>query len=107
MPFTDHPNASLGMVAVLLPLVPFHSSVRGAYVSLAVASLPHFSPELGDAAYGGLVSDLARVSLLGLLALGTLWLSRRGRIPAGAAWVMLLGLLLVELWPVSGHVMKP
>jgi len=93
-------------VAVLVATAG-RESMRGAYVSLAVASHPHFPPELADAAYGGFVSDLARVSVLGLLALGSLWLCRRGRIPAGAAWVVLLGLLLIELWPVSGHVMKP
>jgi hypothetical protein len=48
-----------------------------------------------------------RVSILGLLALCALWFCRRGRLPAGAAWLAVLFLLLVELWPVSGSVMKP
>jgi hypothetical protein len=53
------------------------------------------------------VGDLGRACVLGLLALGAAWLARRGRLPSAVASVAVLALLLIELWPVSGRVMKP
>jgi len=80
---------------------------RGAYVSFAMSRREPYLPELAQIAYRDFISDLARVCLLGLAALAALWLTRRGKLAAGGASVALLGLLLVELWPVSGRVMKP
>ena len=95
------------LAAALLLGLAGREALRGAYVSFALGVNPGIPRELADAAYGGFVSDLARVSALGLLALGVVELCRRGRVPAGGAGVALLGLLLIELWPVSGRVMKP
>ena len=101
----------LGAAAVLgvaaLVALAGRDAMQGAYVSFATARHANFPAEMAELAFRGFASDLARVSVLGLLALGTLWFCRRGKIPAGGAWLVLLGLLLVELWPVSGHVMKP
>jgi hypothetical protein len=101
----------LGAAAVLgvaaLVALAGRDALQGAYVSFATARHANFPAELAELAFRGFASDLARVSVLGLLALGTLWFCRRGKIAAGGAWLVLLGLLLVELWPVSGHVMKP
>ncbi|HEY2955781.1 MAG TPA: hypothetical protein VGK89_11085 [Candidatus Eisenbacteria bacterium] len=80
---------------------------RAGYVALAMQHRQPYLPELADAAYRGFVSSLAVVSLLGLAALAALWLARRGRLGAGAAGAALLVLVLIELWPVSGRVMKP
>lgn len=83
---------------------------RGAYVGAAVAlrSQPGqpFPRELAELAYRGFVSDLGRASLLGLLGLGAAWLAVRGRLSATLASVAVLVLLLGDLWPVSGRVMK-
>lgn len=94
---------ALGVLAALAG----RAALRGAYVSFATGVNAAFPPGLADAAFGGFASDLARVSALGLLALGTVWLCRRGKVPAGGATAVLLALLLIELWPVSGRVMKP
>jgi hypothetical protein len=104
-------RAVLGATAVLaasfLAATVGREALRGGYVSFATGHHPGFAPELAEAAFHGFASDLARASALGLLALGAVWFCRRGRLPAGAAWVTVLFLLLVELWPVSGGVMKP
>ena len=101
----------LGAAAVLaaagLVALAGRDALQGGYVSFATARHANFPPEMAELAFRGFASDLARVSVLGLLALGALWFCRRGKIPAGGTWLVLLGLLLIELWPVSGHVMKP
>jgi hypothetical protein len=100
-------GAGAVLAAGFLAATVGREALRGGYVSFATGHHPGFAPELADAAFHGFASDLARASALGLLALGTVWFCRRGRLPAGASWVTLLFLLLVELWPVSGSVMKP
>jgi len=95
----------LGMGAIVA--LAGQGGLGEAYTAFATAHHAPFPPQLAQLAYRGFVADLARVSVLGLLALGTLWLCRRGKVPATAAAAVLLGLLLVELWPVSGSVMKP
>ena len=100
-------GAGAVLAAAALAAVLGQEALRGAYVSFATGLHPSLAPDLAQIAFRGFITDLARVTLLGLLALGTLWLCRRGRFPAGGAWVALLGLLVVELWPVSGRVMKP
>ena len=95
------------LVAAALLALFGQGAMADAYTSFASAHHAQFPPELAQLAFRGFVSDLARVSVLGLLALGTLWLFRRGSLPAAGASAALLVLLLIELWPVSGRVMKP
>jgi hypothetical protein len=101
------PVAAIVLGAGLLLALVGREAMRGAYISFATSQHAQFPSELADIAFRGFVADLARASALGLLAVGTLWLFRRGNLPGGAAWIVLLGLVLAELWPVSGRVMKP
>jgi len=66
-----------------------------------------FSAEQAAVAWQGFVSGLGRACLLGLLALGVAWFTRRGRLPAVAATAAVLVLMLFELWPVSAGIMQP
>ncbi len=66
-----------------------------------------YTPELGAQAYTAYVGDLGRACLLGLLAIGAAWLALRGRLAPRVASLVVLGLLMVELWPVSGRLMAP
>ena len=90
-----------------LVVIAGREAVRGAYVSFATTHHASFPPGHAELAFQEFAGALARVSLLGLLALAALWFCRRGRLPAGLAFVALMALLLIELWPVSGRVMKP
>ncbi|MBI1798696.1 MAG: YfhO family protein [Candidatus Eisenbacteria bacterium] len=80
---------------------------RAAYTSLALASHPGFDPRAAAAAYSEWVGSLSRVCVLGLLATAVAWFARERRMPASLASALVLGLLLIELWPVGGRVMKP
>jgi hypothetical protein len=105
----DRVLLAAGAVLVLCALAATvgRDALRGGYVSFATGHHPGFPPDAAEVAFRGFASDLMRASILGLLALCALWFCRRGRLPAGAAWLAVLFLLLVELWPVSGSVMKP
>ena len=84
-----------------------HDAWRAAYVHAALAARPELGEGAASAAASALVADLARASLLGLAAVALAWLSYRRRLGANLASALALLLLLVELWPVSGRVMKP
>lgn len=114
------PSRSLGsvllvsaglLVLALLVGVAGQDLGRSGYVALATAKkgteTQPYSAEAAAFAYRGFVSDLGRVGLLGLLALGVAWLVHRRRLAASVATFAVLGLLLIELWPVSGKVMLP
>jgi hypothetical protein len=69
-------------------------------------------PESGISADLGLpglgwVPGLVLACVLGLLALGAAWAARRGWLAALPATVVVLVIMLLELWPVSAHVMGP
>jgi hypothetical protein len=53
------------------------------------------------------VADLGRVVLLGLLAAGVVLLAARRRLSPPLGTLVALGLVLVDLWPISGRVMAP
>jgi len=55
----------------------------------------------------GWVPGLVLACVLGLLALGVAWAARRGRLAALPATAAVLAIMLLELWPVSAHVMGP
>ncbi len=80
---------------------------RGPYIRAALAHHPSFSTQLAGVAYVGFVADLTRACLLGILALGVAWLATRGRWSPALTTGAALLLLLVELWPVSGRLMRP
>ncbi len=99
-------------LAVLLGLVLLVGVVgqdawREGYVRSAMAHREGYPREAALYAYPRYVGDLARACLLGLGAVALLWRARAGRLPGPLAAVGLLVLTLVELWPVSGQVMKP
>lgn len=77
------------------------------YARLAAATHPGYPPEAARLAYSGWTGDLARACGIGLAALGAAWLARRGRLTPALGSIVVLVLLLFELWPVSGRVMKP
>jgi hypothetical protein len=108
-PITRRLLLGLGLVlgAVLLVGVAGQDAWREGYVRSAMAHRPGFPSEAALFAYPRYVADLARASLLGLAAVALLWLARGGRMPRSLAGLGLLVLALVELWPVSGQVMKP
>lgn len=83
------------------------SAWESGYAKLATQTHPGYPPEAARLAYAAWVSDLARACLIGLAALGAAWLVRRGRLTPALASIAILGLLMFELWPVSGRVMKP
>jgi hypothetical protein len=55
----------------------------------------------------GWVPGLVLACVLGLLALGAAWAARRGWLAALPATAVVLVIMLLELWPVSAHVMGP
>jgi hypothetical protein len=80
---------------------------RASYIHAALASRPELGEPAASAACSALVADLARASLLGLAAVALAWLTYRRRLAASWASALALVLMLVELWPVSGRIMKP
>jgi hypothetical protein len=80
---------------------------RRGYLEAVRANRPDLPPQVGEAAFRGFISDLVRVSLLGLVAIGAAWLAVRRKLTPAVASLLVLGLLLVELWPVSAQVMAP
>ena len=82
---------------------------RDGYIAAAVShrGAQGYTPELGAIAYRGFVGDLGRACAYGLLALGAAWLALRSRLAPAAATVLVLALLMIELWPVSGKLMLP
>ena len=97
--------AVLGLVLVVG--VAGQEAWREGYVRSAMAHREGFPREAALFAYERYVADLARACLLGLAAVGLAWLARSGRAPVSVASVGMLALVLIELWPVSGQVMKP
>ncbi len=80
---------------------------RSGYEAAVHAARPDLPPQAAELAFRGFISDLVRVSLLGLVALAVAWLAWRRTVPGLAASGLALALLLFELWPVSGQVMAP
>jgi hypothetical protein len=103
----------LGLVLVLG--VMGQEAWRAGYVRMAVESrlevMPlsnnPFNADAAGVAYQNYVSDLGRACLIGLLAVAVAWFARLGRLPALVSTALALGLLLADLWPVSGRMMKP
>ena len=82
-------------------------SLRGAYVTSALAQQPRLGAEAARAAFALFTGDLGTVAFLGLALTGVAWFTRRGKFPVALASVIALVLLLSELWPVSRAVMQP
>ena len=82
-------------------------SLRGAYVTSALAQQPRMGAEAARAAFSMFTGDLGKVAFLGLVLTGVAWITRRGKLPVALASVVALVLLLSELWPVSRTVMQP
>ena len=93
----------LGLLAGLLG----QEGLRGAYVRYAQSQRPEMPPDALEAAFRGFIGDLARVSFLGLLAVGAGMVALRRRLSAALCTVGVLVLLLIELWPVSNALMAP
>jgi hypothetical protein len=100
--------AAAVVLALLLVLgVAGQEAWRDGYVRSAMAHRPGYPREAALVAYARYVGDLGRACILGLAALGLLGLARAARLSAPLASLGLLALMLIELWPVSGSVMKP
>lgn len=105
-------DRAIGLLAVMLAAalvvgVLGAGAWEGAYVGLATRVHAGYPPEAARLAYAGWTADLLRGCLIGFGALGAAWLARRGRVTPALASLAVLALLLFELWPVSGKVMKP
>lgn len=95
------------VVLVSLVLLAGGEGLRGAYSAYAMAHKSMFSAEQAATAFAMLQGEAGKVLLLGLAVAALGWLALRGRIPAGAASIAVLVVLLVDLWPVSARVMSP
>jgi hypothetical protein len=95
------------VVAVCLGGALLQGAWSGAYVRNALAHQPDMPPEVASGAAQALAGDLVREGLLGLIAIAAAWLALRRRVSITLATGVTLAALLVELWPVSGRVMKP
>ncbi len=100
---------AVALCVALLAGVLAQDMWRDGYIARAVGhrSAQGYTPELGAIAYRGFVGDLGRACAYGLLALGAAWLVLRSRLAPAAATVLVLALLMIELWPVSGKLMLP
>jgi hypothetical protein len=94
------------LLALLAGLVG-QEALRGSYEGLVRGRQPQMPPEAVAAAFRGFVGDLARVSLIGLAAMGLGLLALRRKLSPLLASLGVLVLLVIELWPVSGSVMAP
>lgn len=99
--------AAVVLVVAGVLAIAGQDAIRGGYVGLAMHAKPGFSTEAANAAFGVFASDLARVALLGLVAVVLAWFAARGKVGAALASLGMLGLLLIDVWPVSGRVMQP
>jgi hypothetical protein len=103
--------AGVVLAVVLAVGVLGQDAWRHGYIQNAIAHRSGqgggYTAELGAEAYRRYVADLGRACVFGLLAIGAAWLALRGRVPAAAASIAVLGLLMIELWPVSGSLMAP
>ncbi len=100
---------AVALCVALLAGVLAQDMWRDGYIAGAVGhrSAQGYTPELGAEAYRGYVGDLGRACAYGLLALGAAWMVLRSQIAPMLATVFVLGLLMIELWPVSGKLMVP
>lgn len=104
---SDRLLLGLGLAfAVLLGVGMLGSEgLRAGYVTNAVTLKPEIGIEGARAAFEMFKGDLLRVPLFGLVLVALAWFMRRGALAVGVASVAVLGLLLVELWPVSRQTM--
>jgi hypothetical protein len=79
---------------------------RDAYTRAALASRPGMDPSAIDVGYRGFASDLVRVSLLALVALGALWASLRGMVKPAVAIGIVGAVTLFDLLPIDTRLMK-
>jgi hypothetical protein len=63
--------------------------------------------ELAEQGYRGFAGDFGRVCLLGLVTIAIAFAARRRWLPAGLASLVVLGLLLLDLWPIGGRLAQP
>lgn len=77
------------------------------WIQAAMAHNPRITPDVAAFAAAELAGDLLRAGILGLMAAGAAWLMLRGTLGVPIATAFALGVMLIELWPVSGRVMKP
>ena len=95
------------LAVALLAGVLGREGFRAAYQSMAMAAHPGYPAQAASIAYEGFIGDLARVSLIGLGGALAAWLAFTRRLDARVATGIAALLILFELWPVSGAVMKP
>lgn len=73
-------------------------------ISMGSQGVNAFGPDNAQAAWQEFWGSFIRACLLGIVASGVAWLARSGR-AATAATALALGLIAIELMPVSGRVM--
>jgi hypothetical protein len=80
---------------------------RDGYLAAVHAARPDLPPDAAELAFRGFISDLLRVSLLGLAALAIALLAFRRSLSPVVASALASILLLLEIWPVSARVVGP
>jgi hypothetical protein len=99
--------AAIAVAVIAFGGVLLQDSFRAAYIGAAIAHRASMPPDAAQAAYAGFIGDLGRAGLLGIAALGAAWAVAGRRLAPALGTLAVLVLLLVELWPVSGRVMRP
>ena len=100
-------GVGIALALVLVVGVMGQGMWRDGYVRSALQHRPGLQRDAAEFAYQAYVSDLGRAALFGLLTAGLVFLARRRKLPALLATALALGLLLVDVWPVSDAVMRP
>jgi hypothetical protein len=99
------------IVLLVLTAIGFVSGLMGdswrdAYTRAALASRPGMDPSAIDAGYKGFASDLVRVTLFALVALGALFFSLKGKVKPWMAAAIVGAVTLFDLLPVDNRLMK-
>ncbi len=79
--------------------------LRGGYVAYALAHKQPFSAQAAGAAFDAFRGETGRIVFVGIATVALAWLALRGKLAPALASVLVGGLLLFSLWPISTEVM--
>ena len=79
--------------------------LRGGYVAYAMAHKQPFSAQAASAAFDAFRGESGRIVFIGIATVALAWLALRGKLAPALASVLVGGLLLFSLWPISTEVM--
>jgi hypothetical protein len=99
-------GALLVLTAILFVSGLMGDAWRDAYTRAALASRPQMDPSAIDVGYRGFVSDMVRVTLFALVALGALFAALRSWLKPAVAIAIVGAVTLFDLLPVDTRLMK-